>query len=119
MTPLRQRVLEDMQMRNLSPHTQRAYVRAVAQLVLFYNKSPDVLQREEIRAYLVHLVQEPHVSFSHYNQIRCALKFFYQVTLSREWILDRIACQKVARQLPVVLSRGEIAQFFGAAVFRL
>jgi integrase/recombinase XerD len=114
MTPLRQRMLEDMQMRNFSPHTQRAYVRAVAQLALFYNKSPDLLQREEVRAYLVHLVQKRHVSFSHYNQIRCALKFFYQVTLSREWILDRIVCQKIAKKLPVVLSREEMAQFFAA-----
>jgi integrase/recombinase XerD len=114
MTPLRQRMLEDMQLRNLSPQTQRAYVRAVAKLAQFYQKSPDQLQREEVRAYLVHLVQKRQVSFSLYNQIRCALRFLYQVTLGREWVLDRIVCQKVAKRLPVVLSRAEMAQFFAA-----
>src|SRR6516165_96213 len=85
MTPLRQRMLEDMQMRNLSRGTQRVYVRAVAQLARYYQKSPDQLGREDIRSYLVGLVQKRRVAPSTYNQIRCALKFFYQVTLGQEW----------------------------------
>jgi integrase/recombinase XerD len=114
MTPLRQRMLEDMQMRNLSRGTQMVYVRAVMQLARHYRKSPDQLQREEIRGYLVHLIQKRRVAPSTYNQVRCALKFFYQVTLGQEWVLDRIVCQKTEKHLPVVLSQSEVVQFFAS-----
>jgi integrase/recombinase XerD len=117
MTPLRQRMLQDMQMRNLSPHTLEAYVRAVARLAAFYKTSPDRLDLEQVRNFLVHLVGQ-RVSFSLFNQIRCALVFFYRVTLGRDWDFDRIACQKQHKRLPVVLSQAEMAQFF-AAVGRL
>jgi site-specific recombinase XerD len=106
-----------MQMRNLSPHTQEAYVRAVARLAAYYNTSPDRLEPEQIRNFLVHLVQQ-RVSSSLFNQIRCALSFFYRITLGREVALDRIACQKQEKKLPVVLSQAEMAQFF-AAIRRL
>jgi integrase/recombinase XerD len=117
MTPLRQRMLQDMQMRNLSPHTLEAYVRAVARLAAYYNRAPDQLDWEQVRSFLVHLVGQ-RVSFSLFNQIRCALVFFYRVTLGRDWNFDRIACQKQPKRLPVVLSQAEIAQFF-AAISRL
>jgi site-specific recombinase XerD len=107
-------MLEDMQMRNLAPLTQSAYVRAVAQLAQHYGKGPDRISREEVRAYLVELIQQRQVSASRYNQVRCALRFFYQVTLGREWTLDHVVCQKTGRKLPVVLSRAEVARFFGA-----
>jgi site-specific recombinase XerD len=107
-------MLEDMQMRNLAPLTQSAYVRAVAQLAQHYGKAPDRISREEVRAYLVELIQQRQVSASRYNQVRCALRFFYQVTLGREWTLDHVVCQKTGRKLPVVLSRAEVARFFGA-----
>jgi integrase/recombinase XerD len=114
MTPLRQRLLQDMQLRNLSPHTRHAYVRAVARLAAFYQTSPDRLDREQVRGFLVHLVSR-RVSFSLFNQVRCALVFFYRVTLGRDWDFDRIACQKQQKRLPVVLSQAEIAQFFAAS----
>jgi site-specific recombinase XerD len=117
MTPLRQRLLQDLQMRNLSPHTLEAYVRAVAKLAAFYHVSPDRLDLEQVRAFLVHLVKQ-QVSFSLFNQIRCALVFFYRITLGRDWNFDRFPCQKQAKRLPVVLSQAEIAQFF-AAIRRL
>lgn len=117
MTPLRQRMLQDMQMRNLSPHTHEAYVRAVAKLAAFYKMSPDRLDLEQVRSFLVHLTQQ-QVSFSLFNQTRCALVFFYRVTLGRNWAFDRIVCQKQEKRLPVVLSQAEMAQFF-AAIGRL
>jgi integrase/recombinase XerD len=117
MTPLRQRMLQDMQMRNLSPHTLEAYLRAVARLAAFYKMSPDRLDLEQVRAFLVHLVSQ-QVSFSLFNQVRCALVFFYRVTLGRDWNFDRIACQKQQKRLLVVLSKSEMAQFF-AAIGRL
>ena len=114
MTPLRQRMLQDMQMRNLSPHTLEAYVRAVARLAAYYKTSPDRLDLEQVRGFLVHLVEQ-QVSFGLFNQVRCALVFFCRVTLGRDWAFDRIACQKQPKRLPVVLSQAEIAQFFAAA----
>jgi integrase/recombinase XerD len=113
MTPLRQRMLHDMQMRNLSPHTQGAYLRAVAKLAAHFQTPPDRLQPEQVRSFLVSLVQR-RVSFSLFNQTRCALVFFYHITLGRDCVLDRIACQKQERRLPIVLSPAEIAQFFAA-----
>jgi integrase/recombinase XerD len=115
MTPLRQRLLQDLQMRNRSPHTQKAYVHAVAQLARYHHKSPDLISPEEVRAYLLHLVNERHVAPGTYNQVLGALRFFYSVTLGRAWIMDRIVCQKEHRKLPVVLSRAEVQQFFAGA----
>jgi site-specific recombinase XerD len=106
-------MLQDMQMRNLSPHTQEAYVRAVARLAAFYKLSPDQLDLEQVRSFLVHLVGQ-QVSFSLFNQIRCALILFYRVSLGRDWDFDRIVCQKQPKRLPVVLSQAEMAQFFAA-----
>jgi integrase/recombinase XerD len=117
MTPLRQRMLQDMQMRNLSPHTLQAYIRAVAKLATFYKTSPDRLDLEQVRSFLVHLSGQ-QVSFGLFNQTRCALVFFYRITLGRDWNFDRIACQKREKRLPVVLSQEEMAQFF-AAIDRL
>jgi site-specific recombinase XerD len=114
MTPLRQRLIDDLQLRNLSPHTQEAYVRAVAKLAQHFRKSPDRLGQEDIRAYLVHLVQREQVSSSLFNQTRCGLQFFFRVTLGRDWWLRGIVCAKTEKKLPVVLSRDEVAQFFKA-----
>jgi integrase/recombinase XerD len=104
-------------MRNLSPHTQDAYVRAVAKLAAYYMTPPDRVDPEQVRAFLVHLVGQ-RVSFSLFNQTRCALVFFYRVTLGRDWDFDRFPCQKQPKRLPIVLSPAEIAQFF-AAIRRL
>ncbi len=86
MTPLRQRLIEDIRLRNFSQHTVEAYVRAVAHFSRHYRRSPDQLSGEQVRQYLLYLVQERKVSWSLYNQTRCALQFFYRVTLGRdEW----------------------------------
>jgi site-specific recombinase XerD len=106
-------MLQDMQMRNLSPHTQEAYLRAVAKLAIHFKTSPDRLQPEQVRSFLVSLITR-RVSFSLFNQTRCALVFFYRVTLGWDCALDRIACQKQPKRLPIVLSQAEIAQFLAA-----
>jgi len=111
MTSLRQRMIEDLKLRNLSPHTREAYVRAVAKLAQHYHRSPDLLEQTQVRAYLVHLVEQ-RVSPSLFNQVRCALQFFYRITLGRDWVLSGIVCAKTGKSLPVVLSRDEVAQFF-------
>jgi site-specific recombinase XerD len=108
-------MLEDMQLRRLSPHTQRAYLRAVAQLARHYRQPPDQLSPEQVRAFLVHLAGPGRASPSLFNQVRCALHFFFRVTLGRDWALDRIVCQKLGKKLPIILSRDEVRRLFAAA----
>ena len=115
MTALRQRLIEDIQLRNFSPHTVEAYVRAVAHFARHYRRSPDPLTGEQVRQYLLYLVQERKVSWSLYNQTRCALQFFYRVTLGRDEWFDKLPCAKRPRRLPTVLSAEELRRLFEVA----
>jgi len=113
MTALRQRMIEDMRLRNLSPHTVDAYVLAVKQFAKHFGRSPEQLDAEQARQYLVHLVQEKRVSWSRYNVSRCGLQFLYQVTLGRgEERFPRLPCAKVPKRLPTVLSPEELRRLF-------
>ncbi|HEX4607129.1 MAG TPA: site-specific integrase [Urbifossiella sp.] len=114
MTPLRQRLLDDLRMRNMSVHTQSAYVRAVAQFAKHFNRPPEQLTQEHVREYLLHLIRLGR-AWDTYNQARCGLHFFYRVTLGRDWSLGQLPCAKIPKRLPVVLSRDEVRQFFAAA----
>jgi len=84
MTPLQQRFLDDMRMRNMSANTQAAYIRVVAAFAKYFNQSPDFLERNHVRDYLLHLIRQ-RVAWGTYNQARCALHFFYRVTLGKDW----------------------------------
>ena len=112
MTPLRQRMIEDMRLRNLSPHTIDAYILAVRQFAQHFKRSPELASGEEVRAYLLHLVQEKHASYSRYNLARCALQFLYRVTLGREERFARLPCARDRRRLPTVLSTDELRRLF-------
>jgi integrase/recombinase XerD len=114
MTPLRQRMIEDMRVRNFSPRTQATYVSHIAKFAKYFSKSPELLGLEEIRAYQVYLVNEKRVSWSYLNQAVCALKFLYRTTLRKEWAIDHIPCPRQERKLPVTLSLAEVACFFEA-----
>jgi integrase/recombinase XerD len=114
MTPLRQRMIEDMTLRNLAPRTVQVYVERVAKFAQHFGKSPEKLGSADVRAYLVHLVHKRHVSWSYYNQALCALRFVYNITLGKDWILKSIVCPKQEKKLPVVLSPAEVGQFFQA-----
>jgi site-specific recombinase XerD len=108
MTPLRQRFIQDLELRNLSPKTVVCYVAHVAAFAKHFGRSPEELGLEEIRAYQLHLVQERQVSWSHFNQAVCALRFLYDVTLPRQWRVDHIPYGKRPRKVPCVLSREEV-----------
>lgn len=114
MTPLRQRFLEDLRLRNYSPHTLQAYVAGVARLAQYFGRSPDQLGPEEVRAFLLSLV-ERGVSWSLFNQTVCALKLFYAVTLQRRDVVTFVRYGKRPKPLPVVLAPEEVVQLFVAA----
>lgn len=113
-TPLRQRMIEDMQVRNLSAKTIAIYVDAVAKFAQFFHKSPDLLGPEEIRAYQVHLVQQKKASWSAFNIAVSALKFLYAVTLEKDWAVQKIPYAKKPKTKPVILSMEEVCTFFEA-----
>jgi site-specific recombinase XerD len=115
MTALRQRLIEDLRLRNFSSHTIEAYVRAVAHFARHCGRSPDQLSGEQVRQYLLFLIQERRVSWSLYNQTRCALQFFYRVTLGREESFQRLPCAKKPKRLPGVLSPEELRRLFATA----
>ena len=114
MTILRKRMIEDLRIRNYSPRTIETYVGCVSKFARYFEKSPDRLRVEDIRAYQIYLVEEKKASWALFNQTVCALRFFYQVTLRRKWIVDHIPYSRKETKLPVVLSRDELATFFGA-----
>lgn len=108
MTPLRQKMIEDLQLRGYSAGTQKAYVRAVRQLAEYYGKGPDQISEEELRRYFLYLSQEKQVSRSTSTIALCGIKFFYEYTLQRQWpTLDLIRPGK-EQKLPVVLSVAEV-----------
>ncbi len=108
MTPLRQRMLHDLQLRGYSDRTAEAYVRAVAQLAQFYSKSPDRITEEEVRDYLLHLTNVQKVARGTHTIALCGIKFFYEHTLQRHWRVLDVARPKGEKKLPVVLSRDEV-----------
>jgi len=113
MSPLRRRMIEDMTVRNLSPATQRSYIHAVQKFSRYFGRSPDLLDLEDVRAFQVHLVSTG-ISWASLNQIVCALRFFYGVTLSQNDIPERIPYAREPRKLPVVLSTDEVVEFLEA-----
>jgi integrase/recombinase XerD len=114
MTALRSRMIEDMKLKNLSTRTINAYISRVSNFARHVGRSPEHLGRNDVRSYLLHLIQEKKVSWSVYNQTLAALRFLYQVTLGRRNVLERIPFPKQPMRLPVVLSPDEVAIFFAA-----
>ena len=114
MTALRQRMLEDMKIRNLALNTQTSYLLQVSQFARHFGKSPEVLGPEDIRAYQLYLTQEKKLSPKSITIAVSALRFLYKVTLRREWKLeDIIPAPKAPQKLPIILSPEEVLEFLG------
>lgn len=111
---LRQRMTEDLRLRNYSKHSEEIYLREVTLFAKHFNRSPEFLGPDEIRQYLVYLREQQKVSLSRMRQAVAALRFVYKYTLGREWLKDRIAYPKKAFRLPVVLTQPEVAALLGA-----
>ncbi len=108
MTPLRQRMLEDMQLRGLAPKTQEAYLRAVRQLAEYIGKPPDQIAEEELRGYFLYLKNEKKASRSACTIALCGIKFFFERTLQKQWHTFDLVRPPKEKKLPVVLCREEV-----------
>jgi site-specific recombinase XerD len=112
MTPLRAKMIRDMQLQRLAPQTQKAYVTAVTGLAKFYQCSPERLNPEQIRTYLHHLLVERHLAWSSCNQAAAGLKFFYTKTLGWDVLHLHLPPRTGRSQLPQILSIEELQRLF-------
>jgi integrase/recombinase XerD len=111
MTPLRQRMLQDMGIRNLAVNTQLAYVQQISAFARHFDRSPEALGTEEVRAYQVHLIEERKLAAGSLSVVAAALRFLYKITLRRPWNDDDIPMPKRPLKLPIVLSPEEVVRF--------
>jgi integrase/recombinase XerD len=114
-TALREKMREDLRLRNYSPITEKTYIAHVAWYAEYFKRSPLTLDLDHARQYLLYLKEERKVSLAHFRQAVGALRFFYKYTAGKEWIKDRLSYPRLSRNIPVVLTKEEVAAFFDAA----
>ena len=115
MSALRERMVREMQLRRFAPGTQEAYVRLVAELARFYRRSPDRINREEMKSYLLHLMTVRKLDWSTVNTASSAIRFLYSQVLGKPEVAWAIPPRKTPRRLPEVLSVEEVQRLFAAA----
>ena len=108
METFKEQMQGDMVLRNFSPHTQEAYHRAARYLELHFNKPPDRLGQNDIKSFLLSVVQNRKLSPSSLKITYAALRFLYETTLKKRWVMDKIPYPKSAKKLPTVLERNEV-----------
>jgi site-specific recombinase XerD len=113
-SPLRQRMIDDMTIRKMAPKTQAAYIRAVKNFTDFLGRSPDTASPEDLRRFQLHLAQTG-TSAPTQNATVTALRFFFEVTLGRRGATDHLPFVRQPRKLPVVLSPAEVARLLDGA----
>jgi len=112
MGEFRDRMERDLEIRGFSLSTRQAYLARMKAMVRFFMRPPDELTLEDIHAYQLHLTRDCRVGWATFNQSVCAIRFFYGVTLEKDWDIQRIPYQKTGRKLPVVLSCEEVSKLF-------
>jgi site-specific recombinase XerD len=115
MTPLRQRVIDDLRLRNYARRTIDTYVSRIASFAKHFGRSPELLGPDDVRAFQLHLI-ERGASWSSFNQAVCALRFLYRTTLGRPEQLPLIPYAKKPRIIPSVLSQAEVVRLLNAAM---
>jgi len=110
MTPLRQRMLDELRLRNYADTTVERYLDAVKNFARYFHRSPDRLGREQIREYLLHLVKDRNAAPSTVQIHRAAIRFLYVKTLGRQWFDEQVARTRRRPGLPTVLSAEEITR---------
>ncbi|MBU4281597.1 MAG: site-specific integrase [Gammaproteobacteria bacterium] len=113
-SPLRQRMLEDMRMRQFAEHTQDGYIRAVRKLSTFLGRSPHTATAEDLRRFQLHLVDTGTGPVT-INATITGLKFFFDITLGRPELMLKMTNVAVPRKLPVILSPEEVGRLIAAA----
>lgn len=113
-TPLRERMRSILRTRNYSPRTEETYIEAVARFARHFGKSPEQLGAAQITEYQIWLRETRHISASLFNQVVCALRFFYVEVLNRPDQVVRVAYARTEKHLPVVLSVEETARFLAS-----
>lgn len=108
MTPLRRQMIEEMQLRGYAQSTIDGYVHAVAQLAGHYHRSPDQLEEDEVRRYLLYLAVDKKIARGSFSVVLGGLRFFYLQALGRDWKSLDVAKPRSEKKLPVVLSREEV-----------
>jgi integrase/recombinase XerD len=116
MSTLRQRLIDDLRLRNYSPRTIACYVAVVARFAKHFGCSPDRLGVAEVRSYQLHLLDKEKASWSRFNQAVCGLRFFFKVTLRRPEMIEQLPYGKRPKTLPSVLSKEEVAKLLAAVV---
>lgn len=112
MGTLREQMRADLELKGLSAKTQKIYLGQVRSFALYFNRSPEYLGEKEIKEYLLHLIREKGASSSAVNQCYSALKFLYEKTLKRKWVMEEIPRTKISKKLPVILNREELEALF-------
>ena len=115
MTQLRNLMLEEIQRRNFTESTSRAYLRIVEDFARYFNRTPDQLGPEHIREYIAHLFRDRKLSDNSVNQTVGALRFFFVKMLKRPWNVEETPYPKKRMRLPVILSRDEVARLIDSA----
>src|SRR5258708_6178927 len=113
-SPLRQRMLEEMWMRQLAPKTRDAYIRAVLHFTRFLGRSPDTATAEDLRRYQLHCVDRGICAIT-LNATITGLKFLFEATLGQPELMAKTHPVRMSRTLPIILSREEVSRLLGAA----
>jgi len=112
MTPLRKKMIEEMQLRRFSENTQESYLRSVTELAKHYHKSPDSINTEQLKEYVLFLTNEKNLSWSSINTITAGIRFLFEQTLQRKDISLAIPPRKTPRRLPEIFGPGELIRLF-------
>lgn len=108
MDALKEQMTKDLQLKGITPRTQKKYLREISIMADYFNKPLEVLEEKEVKDYLVHMLQTRKLSRGTYKTYVAGIKFLYKTTLNREEVVEKIRYPKALKKLPVVLDLAEV-----------